>query len=46
MSSYSETLEKLFAYGTPEPVGVDDWPDYLASGITTNEEAQLWGTEL
>ena len=31
MSSYSEKLEKLFAYGTPESVKIEDWPDYLAA---------------
>ena len=41
MSSYSEKLEKLFAYGTPEPVGLEDWPDYLASGITTEDTPEL-----
>src|SRR5450631_1090560 len=41
MSSYSEKLEKLFAYGTPEPVGLEDWPDYLASSITIEDTPEL-----
>ncbi len=32
--SYPEPLDKLLTYGTPESVDVENWPDYLAPGIT------------
>ena len=39
--SYPEPVEKLLTYGEPEVVDLENWPDYLVSGITTEHIPDL-----
>lgn len=41
MSSYTSPVDKLLTYGKPEAYVVEQWPDYLALGLTSEHIPEL-----
>jgi hypothetical protein len=39
--AYPEPVAKLFIFGEPEGTTIEDWPDYLATGITVEHTPDL-----
>src|SRR5260370_19225856 len=41
MSSYTSPVDKLLTHGGPEAYDVENWPDYLAVGLTSEHIPEL-----
>lgn len=41
MSSYTSPIDQLLTYGRPEEYDVEKWPDYQASGLTSEHIPEL-----